>query len=77
MLMLSGKKSTDNKAASAAGTSKMKHQCSYEYDVFISYCHADSKHATYIMKALQNAIPGIKIFLDREQLTTGNFLRHG
>ncbi|XP_076442860.1 uncharacterized protein LOC143281529 [Babylonia areolata] len=42
------------------------------YDVFISYAHRSPKEAMLMYEALQAADPSLKIFLDRNELRTGN-----
>ena len=41
------------------------------YDVFVSYCHADTKMATPIVDRLKKLNPELKIFYDVQELKTG------
>lgn len=42
-----------------------------EYDVFISYAHANAPIAAMLSTALQELRPGIRIFVDHEELNAG------
>ena len=41
------------------------------YDVFVSYCHADTKMATPIVDKLLKLNPQLKVFYDVQELKTG------
>ena len=41
------------------------------YDVFISYCHANTEHAHFCHEQLKAANPNLRIFIDHEGLTPG------
>ena len=41
------------------------------YDVFISYCHANTEHAHFCLEQLQVANPNLRIFIDHVELTPG------
>lgn len=45
------------------------------YDIFISYAHANEHACKLLVKKLQEQIPGVKIFVDREELHTGKVIR--
>ncbi|XP_071476688.1 uncharacterized protein [Diadema antillarum] len=42
------------------------------YDIFISYCHADSNEATPFVNKFKRLNPGLKIFYDIQELKTGH-----
>ncbi|XP_063961430.1 uncharacterized protein LOC129269133 isoform X1 [Lytechinus pictus] len=44
----------------------------YHYDVFVSYCHADTDRATPLVNRLQKLNPKLKIFYDIQELKTGH-----
>jgi hypothetical protein len=42
-----------------------------QYDVFVSYCHADTDVAMIVVDELYQQQPGIRIFIDRTELEPG------
>jgi len=54
----------ENVVEEASGTN-------YDYDVFISYAHANEETCKIIKEVLEGKMPDIKLFIDRQQLHTG------
>ncbi|XP_077977077.1 uncharacterized protein LOC144432686 [Glandiceps talaboti] len=51
---------------------KQLEDSSLKYDIFISYCHKNTKLATRLLNQLTTLNPDLKIFFDTEELKTGN-----
>lgn len=43
----------------------------FEYDVFISYSHANDEICELAVAVLTKFVPGIRLFVDRQELQTG------
>lgn len=43
----------------------------FDYDVFISYSHKNPEHAEKMLKTIADMDPGLRVFYDRSELTTG------
>jgi hypothetical protein len=50
---------------------QLQANASPDYDIFISYAHANGLKADYIYQELQRQKPGLKIFMDRKELEPG------
>lgn len=48
----------------------------WDYDIFLSYAHADGEHAAFIAEELEQAEPAVRLFLDRQRLNPGSSWQH-
>ncbi|KAF6029743.1 hypothetical protein EB796_011951 [Bugula neritina] len=64
--------SSDKKTTPAiVGSVEKASDCNYDYDIFISYAHANEETCKIVKEVLEREMPDIKLFIDRQQLHTG------
>jgi hypothetical protein len=44
----------------------------FSYDLFLSYCHENTKEALGVIDYFQAKVPGVRIFFDRNELNVGS-----
>ena len=69
---ISNKPAQGDDSSTAADSTAEPVERKVEYDIFVSYAHANEDVCKVIVQALQNQISDVKIFIDREELRTGN-----
>lgn len=48
----------------------------FRYDVFLSYAHADVNEVSILERELKEAVPGLRLFIDRKELNPGASWQH-